>query len=225
MTDTKRRPGRPSIPRERILQTALDIIDQDGPDALSLRLLADRLSSSTATLYRHVSGRTELIALVVDRMLGEADLREDSYADLPWSEACRRIAAAVFDTLSRHGNVARLLVDVLPTGPHGMAVRELLLGTLLRAGFPPEIAARAMTTIAHYVLGFAMQMPRDAAGPGVDDIPAPLAADPDAYPLIASVADLLPRPLSEEFAFGLDLLLVALAQTLAQNTCADRREE
>jgi AcrR family transcriptional regulator len=212
MTTTKRRPGRPPIPRERILQTALDLIDEDGPEALSLRALADRLSSSTATLYRHVSGRSELINLVIDRMIGEAGLHERDYADLPWDEACHRIATTVFETLSRHGNAARLLVDVVPTGPHGMAVRELLLGTLLRAGFPPDVAARTMAMLAHYVLGFAMQLPQAGAGPARPDGTDGLrGAAPDDFPHIASVAHLLPRPLPEEFAFGLDLLLTALS--------------
>lgn len=212
MTHAARKPGRPPIPRERILQTALDIVDQDGPDALSLRALAARLSSSTATLYRHVSGRSELIALVIDRMIGEAGLDEHDYADLPWDEACRQIATTVFLTLARHGNAARLLVDVVPTGPNGMAVRELILGTLLRGGFPPDVAARTMATLAHYVLGFAMQVPRSGPeGPRTGEADALRDAAPDDFPLISSLAHLFPRPLPEEFVFGLDLLLAGLA--------------
>ena len=99
----------------------------------------------------------------------------------------------------------------MPIGPNGMAVRELLLGTLLLGGLPSDVAARAMATIAHYVLGFAMQTPRrgvEALAP--EGVGALRGADPADFPLIASVADLLPRPLSEEFTFGLDLILTAL---------------
>ena len=39
-----------------------------------MRSLAQRLESGTATLYRHFANRSELVAMVVDRMLGEVDL-------------------------------------------------------------------------------------------------------------------------------------------------------
>jgi AcrR family transcriptional regulator len=205
-----RRPGRPPIPRDRILQTALDIVDEDGADALTLRALADRLGSSTSTLYRHVSGRVELTSLVVDRLLGEAAVDERRTEALAWDDACRHIATTVYETLARHSNAAPLLVDVVPTGPHGMAMRESLLAALLRAGFAPDRAALTTATLAHYVLGFAVQIP-GAATPGTTtDDDGLLGADPQEFPHIASVAHHLPRPLGEEFAHGLDLILAGL---------------
>src|ERR1700745_1748683 len=49
--------GRPAIPLDRIVTTALQIVDDEGADALSMRTLAQRLDSGPPTLYRHVTGR------------------------------------------------------------------------------------------------------------------------------------------------------------------------
>ena len=64
-----------------------------------MRSLAQRLGSGTATLYRHFASRSELVAVVVDRMLGEGlDMR--AIAALPWQQACMSFAQHMFDALS-----------------------------------------------------------------------------------------------------------------------------
>src|ERR1700704_6791191 len=74
------RRGRPPRSLERIVGVALEIVDEVGTD-FSMRLLADRLGSGTATLYRHLASKDELMAYVVDRILGEVDIETD--ADTP----------------------------------------------------------------------------------------------------------------------------------------------
>ena len=66
---TGRSRGRPAVPLDRIVTAALEIVDEQGADALSMRSLAQRLGSGTATLYRHFASRSELVSMVVDRML------------------------------------------------------------------------------------------------------------------------------------------------------------
>jgi tetracycline repressor-like protein len=82
---------------------------------------------------------------------------------------------------------------------------------LLRNGFAPAIAAHAYATLARYVLGFAIQQS------GASDIQrdAELAdafhqLDRSRFPATVAVADDLPVPLSEEFAFGLQLIVAGL---------------
>src|SRR5437870_1511107 len=72
------RRGRPPRSLERIVGVALEIVDEVGTDAFSMRLLADRLGSGTATLYRHLAGKDELMVYVVDRILGEVDIESDA---------------------------------------------------------------------------------------------------------------------------------------------------
>src|SRR5438309_8059110 len=70
------RRGRPPRSLERIVGVTLEIVDEVGTDAFSMRLLADRLGSGTATLYRHLASKDELMVYVVDRILGEVDIDE-----------------------------------------------------------------------------------------------------------------------------------------------------
>jgi AcrR family transcriptional regulator len=203
--------GRPALPLDRILAAALELVDEQGAEALSMRSLAQRLQSGTATLYRHFANRSELVAMMVDRMLGEIDLDSDAVAGLPWQQACTSFAQHTFETLGRHGNVASLLIGHVPMGPNALAHREKILSILLDNGFPPVAAAHAYATVSRYVLGFAIQL----AGSESAEQDARLAAafhelDPSRYPATVAVADDLPVPLEEEFAYGLRLIIAGL---------------
>jgi AcrR family transcriptional regulator len=183
-----------------------------------MRSLAQRLESGTATLYRHFANRSELVSMVIDHLLGEIDVDLQAVAALPWQQACMSFAQHMFDALSRHGNVASLLIEYTPMGPNALANRELCLSTLLDNGFSPAFAAHAYATLARYVLGFAIQLSGSTAVGGQHD--AELSAafhhlDPSRYPATVAVADELPVPLAEEFAFGLRLIVEGLERSQA----------
>ncbi|OBA77335.1 TetR family transcriptional regulator [Mycobacterium sp. 1554424.7] len=210
----RRSRGRPRLPLDRIVGTALEIVDDEGAEALSMRTLAQRLESGTATLYRHFANRGEVVSHVVDRVFGEIDCGAEELATMGWQRACESFARATFEVLRRHPNVAPLLVDQLPLGPNALAQRESLLAVLLDNGFDPRLAARSYATVARYVLGFAIQL----SGAGSDDRYAFElfhALDPKLFPATSAVADHLPVRIDEEFAFGLELIISGLAKYAA----------
>jgi AcrR family transcriptional regulator len=176
-----------------------------------MRALAQRLGSGTATLYRHFANRSELVAAMVDRMLGEAGLDADALTAMPWQQACRTFAHRMFDALVRHGNVASLLIGYVPMGPNALAQRELILSLLLENGFRPVVAAHAYATLSRYVLGFAIQQSGSTAADRDAELTAAFRElDPSRYPATVAVADDLPVPLEEEFAYGLRLIVGGL---------------
>lgn len=179
-----------------------------------MRVLAQRLNSGTATLYRHFANRAALVGRVVDEVFGEVELDSDALAAMGWEQACRTVAQEMFDALGRHRNVASLLIEQVPFGPNAMRVREQCLTVLLAGGFPPELAARSYAALAGHVLGFAMQLGGQAGAR--EDASGEVAAafhtiDPERYPATLAVADSLPVPLPVEFSFGLDLLINGLS--------------
>lgn len=212
----RRSPGRPRVPFDRIIETALQLVDEDGADALSMRTLAQRLDTGTATLYRAVANRAELIAHVVDHVFAEIEFDPQVFGGDDWQSACRIGAQTTFDTLSRHRRAAPLLIEQVPTGPHAMAHREQFLAMLLNNGFAPEAAAGAYATIARYVLGFAAQLHGHGTAADVD--PTDLRTryrglDPARFPATIAVADALPTmPLEAEFTFGLRLIVAGLTE-------------
>lgn len=217
--DNRRTPGRPPIPLDRIVTTALEIVDEQGADALSMRTLAQRLNSGTATLYRHFAGRADLVAHVVDRVLGAVEFDVAKFSTMPWQEACKSACHSMFDGLRRHRNVTTLLAENVPIGPNALAARERMIAFLLANGFPPAMAARSYATLARYILGFAIQLTGSSGG--LDD--ARLAEvfhdlDPGQFPATVAVADSLPVPWEDEFAFGLELIVDGLTQALERET-------
>jgi AcrR family transcriptional regulator len=189
-------------------------VDDEGAEALSMRTLAQRLESGTATLYRHFANRGEVVSHVVDRVFGEIDCSSEELATMDWQRACESFARATFEVLRRHRNVAPLLADQIPLGPNALAQREALLAVLLDNGFTPSLAARSYATVARYVLGFAIQL----SGRGLDERHAFElfhALDPTLFPATSAVADHLPVPIEEEFALGLELIIGGLAKYTA----------
>lgn len=211
----RRSRGRPALPVDRIVASALEIIDEAGAGALSMRGLAERLDSGTATLYRHFTDRSDLIAHVVDRVFGEVELDGEDLSSMDWQDACRALAHTTFKALSRHANVAPLLVEQVPMGPNAMRVRESCIAVLLASGFPPSLAARSWATLGRYVVGFATQINGHGASGHLTDLQLSSIfhnLDRSLFPATAAVADSLPVPLEDEFAFGLELILRGLRQ-------------
>ena len=175
-----------------------------------MRLLAERLHTSTATLYRHVTGKDELMVYVVDRLL--ADIQVPGARDKrprDWQDAARQGGLRFYRVLAEHPNVLPLLVSQVPIGPNALAVRERTLATLAQFGFSPRLAARAYTAIAQYTLGVAVVQSSSA---GSDEVAALgdyyRALGPEAYPHTAAAAnaltDVSPEP---EFLEGLQFVL------------------
>ncbi|WP_234796735.1 TetR/AcrR family transcriptional regulator [Mycolicibacterium porcinum] len=207
----RRSRGRPPVPLDRIIATAVALLDEEGADALSMRNLAQRLDSGTATLYRHFTGRAQLVAQVIDSVLAEAHIDNEALDAMTWQQACEALAHSLFDVFRRHPHVAPLLVEKIPIGPNAMAQREQTIALLLKSGFAAPLAAQTCATLARYVLGFATQLtPPDSAAADQDEVWQTL--DPQAFPATVSVADHLPVPLEQEFAFGLKLLIDGLSQ-------------
>lgn len=202
--------GRPSIPAGRIITAALAIVDDEGSSGLSMRTLAQRLNSSTATLYRHFPNRAALVIDVIDLVLGEVDL-DPADLDTDWRQACHRLAHATFGALSHHRNVAPLLAEHPPIGPNAMALREHWFSVMLHHGFPPQPAAHGTVMLARYALGFATQLVAPPATTA-QIFAALRGADASSFPATASVAHLLPVPLEGSFGLGLEMILDGLSQ-------------
>ena len=87
-TSSRTRP-RGSLTREEIIKEALALLEQQGPGALSMRRLADRLGVAPNALYTHVRGKADLIDGLIDQVYADLTLepgplrRLDPAADHP----------------------------------------------------------------------------------------------------------------------------------------------
>jgi len=126
------------ITRELVLAAALDIIDRDGTDALSMRRLGAALGRDPMILYRHAPGKAALLDGVVETVL--AQLSVDPAAP-DWAAQLRAVAREYRALALAHPHVVPLLVTRPLATPLALRPRgtlrplENILALLVRAGF------------------------------------------------------------------------------------------
>jgi AcrR family transcriptional regulator len=211
------------ITLDRIVAGALELIDREGLSALSMRNLATELGTGTTTLYRHVSGKDEVLVLVADAVLEESRALHP-LGGMGWRQVLAELAHAMRAALTAHPNVAPVFATAVPVGPNSLRGRDLTLGILRERGFDETLAADVYTALAHQVLASVLQEPMNdfrAGGLGASknvtlrDFYRSLP--PGQYPNLVELADeLTSRTAAEEFEFGLECLLDGVEMRLGR---------
>ena len=120
-----------SIDRKLVLDAAIELADEWGFDAVSLRRVADRLGVTPMALYRHVEGKDDLLDGMADELYAELDL---SGHGGDWWDALARLARSTRSVVLAHPWSVPLFSRPL-AGPHALALGDALQEALLRAGF------------------------------------------------------------------------------------------
>src|SRR5919206_5031328 len=85
------RPGRgprPALTHDQIARAGVEIADEQGLDAVSMRRLAERLGVATMALYRYVASKDDVLELMIDAVSAEIELPRDAeWRDLAQSFA------------------------------------------------------------------------------------------------------------------------------------------
>ncbi|MDQ7809527.1 TetR/AcrR family transcriptional regulator [Amycolatopsis sp. A133] len=152
-TRPQRRREQPALSRAQIVAGALELLDTEGVEALSMRKLGARLDAGATSLYRHVANKDELLELVVDEVYGQIEVPDIWGRD--WRTAVTVCAESVRAVLVRHAWIASVLgqVGLAYLGPNVMRLNERMLGLFEAAGFDLPEADRALGTVMAYVIG------------------------------------------------------------------------
>ena len=136
--------SRPALTRARLASAALDLVGQDGIEALSMRGLAERLDVKAASLYWHVRDRRELIELLAESILdGVAPARGGA----DWRRAALRAAASLREGVARQKDADRILMEVpeaLERSAAFISLSELLKAAGLQPAEASEVALMVM---------------------------------------------------------------------------------
>ncbi|MGW6377633.1 TetR/AcrR family transcriptional regulator [Rhodococcus sp. NPDC055112] len=216
-TGRRERPARRAFTREQVVDTALEILDEGGGDALSIRSVAGRLGVNPNAVYTYVASRADLEREVAERVLGQADASLLAGPTADWRNRIVAFGTALRLRLLEHPAVARLLMTAPMNGPAALEVGERLLEALADGGLDPEEAARATyLVIVHVVGSVALEVAETDGRP-------PLAAEADRvaqrrtgfdavdaerWPRTAATAGVMADWISaEQFEWGLRRLL------------------
>ncbi|HJU35996.1 MAG TPA: TetR/AcrR family transcriptional regulator C-terminal domain-containing protein [Gaiellaceae bacterium] len=208
MATTRRKP----LNRERILEAALDLVDEQGIDALSMRRLGQALGYEAMSLYNHVSNKDDLLDGILDLVLAEMK-PPDVDGGLP---AIRTSSLAAHEALIRHPWAATLLTTPR-IRPARLEFMDALLGALRNAGFSAETTYHAYHVLDAHIIGFSLwQAAHGSTPPEIDDVRAfiertvPVATYPHLNEHALQHLGDGPHKEVPAFEYGLDLLLESL---------------
>jgi len=145
----------PAHSRARIATAALALADSEGFEAVSMRRVAQELGAGTMTLYHYVDNKDELVALMMDSVMGEMLVPEDELSG-NWREAMEQIAKRSYAAFANHRWTLDRLGDMRP-GPNGMRHFEQSLKAMSGAGLSVRAQLEAIVQVDEYIYGFAIR--------------------------------------------------------------------
>ena len=144
------------LSRELVLAKALEVVDADGLDALTMRRLGQELGRDPMSLYRYAENRAALLDGVTELVLNELTIHPQ---DPDWKAQLRQIAHDLRRLALQHPNVVPLLVTRPLSTPLGLrplgTLRPLeqILSLLTGAGFSPADALHVYRAYYGFLYG------------------------------------------------------------------------
>jgi AcrR family transcriptional regulator len=211
----------PRIPlsKERVVNAAVALADEDGIESLTMRGLAEALGVEAMSLYYHVANKDIILDGMVDQAFSEIDMRS---VGLDWRSAMQNRAISVRRVLSLHPWAIALMQSRTNPGPALLHHHDSVIGILRQAGFSVEMTAHAFSALDAYIYGFVSQelsLPFDtSSSEEAAEVAAAILENfpTQEFPHLAELAiDHVMQPgynYADEFEFGLDLMLDSLAR-------------
>ena len=214
-------PGRdrPPLTRDRVLKTALALVDEHGLEALTMRRLGQALGVEAMSLYNHVPNKAALLEGVVEELVGQIEIPPIRQH---WTERLKTLGRSYRTVALDHPKVVPLLAMRPLSATPALRPVEAIFVALEEAGFPKQHAADAYRVMAAFAIGYTMmeaaELSRDAeaGGLGIEQTDAL-----HQYPhLMAAAPYLLESDADNQFEFGLEILTQGLVAARHSSTAA-----
>ncbi len=173
------------LTRELLVEAALELVNGEGLEGLSMRALADRLAVKAASLYWHVRDRRELLDLLAESILEDVSLPAPSGS---WRTGVLATAAALGRELAGQRDAARILLEV-PEALERSAVYATLKAQLAEAGLQPAEAGDIARMVITYVIAGATPAEDAEAGVSSSGDTASIAIDSGSRGVILRAGD------------------------------------
>jgi AcrR family transcriptional regulator len=188
---------------DRIADAAIAVADAEGLAAVSMHRVAAEVGYTKMSLYRYLPGKAELVAVMLERGLGEppADVSGD------WRDRLTAWCRALHERYAAHPWASEATAAVRPIGPHEMAWMEQAVAAL-----PPGLTGSerldTVAVLALHARGLAAQVA--ASGPEAEftaAVGAVLRRHADRFPAVAAALADAGTGLDQAFEYGVARLL------------------
>jgi AcrR family transcriptional regulator len=221
VAETKGR-SRTPLNRERVLTAAVQLADDGGIEALTMRGLAESLDVEAMSLYYHVANKGALLDGVADMVVDEINeavsALEPASGPEDWKQVLRGRILTARQVMLRHKWAPALLETRTSTGPAVLHYFNGLLEIFRTAGITYDLAHHSLHALGSRALGFTQELFDPAPGSDDEEISSEtmeqMAAEvPLLIEMLSEIAHEGPETTigwcddQTEFEFGLDLLL------------------
>src|SRR5262249_4174567 len=139
-----------------IVERALTVMDVEGPDAVTIRRIAQDLGVTPMALYWHVANKDELLLAMGDALLDGIAV---TVTTGPWPTQLRGVIEALIGAMRRHPAAAELVLPRILVHPDGLALTEFTLALLKGAGFTVAQSADLARTGLQTAIMLVTQLP------------------------------------------------------------------
>lgn len=203
MTEPARQPRDQPVDRDRVVESALRLVEEHDASALTMRRLAAELGTAVTAIYWHVGNRDALIDLLVERLI--ADMGSVRLAGRTPRARIRSLLAQWRARLLERPHLIALAHERGRTAETLQPMQAVLARELAALGLHGEPAAFAVRALQFHVVASVVLQRTAGRGPVTNP------TDPAAWPerpdeeLVSALA--APLDYDAMFAFGLEALL------------------
>jgi AcrR family transcriptional regulator len=199
------------LTRKRIIAAAMELIERDGAEAVSMRRLAAELGCGVMSLYNQVQSTSALLDGVADAVMSGIGLAVPPGAG--WQQQLRAQARAFRHVAMAHPRCAMIVVSRPPSSASMVRPVETALTTLREAGFSAQDAVRIVRAFVSYIVGSLLRDVRIVPGldEGDGELRRPVLRAAEFPQVTALAAEAGGGDPEADFEFGLDLLMQAVA--------------
>jgi AcrR family transcriptional regulator len=195
----------PRLSRENIVAVAIELADEDGLAAVTLRGIAARLAVHVTSLYNHVPTKEAVIEGMVEALIAEARLPT---GPIGWQDWVRQFAAAMRALGRRHPGAFEAFHFGPAKGERAAEPIEAGFAAFRAAGFDVPTTYSAVKAVTLSVLGHVLedtvpQRNRRAARTNIRELPVERFPNAHALNRVAGKTD--------TFGYLIDALVAGIA--------------
>lgn len=203
--------------RQLIIDSALELLDQNGLEGLTMRKLAQALGVQAPALYWHFPNKLALLDEMAETLVEGISDRIDPTRD--YLQVLNQLAIETRRGLLSRRDGARVMAGTFVVRRNTLQLSDLVIGVLLRSGFDARTAARVIFSLGYFIMGFVIEeqalaeQTRDNGG--LHPLTEKLWEHPaGGYEDVRAILpELVEADQDARFAFGVDLFLKGIAAT------------